>query len=208
MGEVSNLPSRLLTTGALKTSCFKRFCYWIVALSLVALVAGVIFARPLLFVETKIRPAQVIIILGGGSKVRVGRALELLRAGSAPRVLLSGDDEQSSAMARLRKAKVLDTRIILESKSTSTKENAEFTVKILRAQKLTNVIVVTSWYHSRRALACFHRAAPEIHFQSAPPQPKLTPYGIPTARDAGFAAMEYLKMAWYALRWQIFPWDA
>ena len=190
----------------MKTSAFKRFCYWIVALSLVALVVGVIFAKALLLVETRIRPAQVIILLGGGPDNRPARALELLRAGSAPRVLLSGSGEAQAALAKLREARIPDARIILESKSTSTRENAEFTVPILRARKITNAIVVTSWYHSRRALACFHHAAPEIHFQSAPVQPHLTPYGIPTARDAGYAAMEYLKMAWYAVRWRIFPW--
>jgi uncharacterized SAM-binding protein YcdF (DUF218 family) len=191
-----------------KRSLFKRFCYWLVALFLLALIVAVVFARSLLLVENRVRPAQLVILLGGGPDDRPPRALELLRAGLAPRVLLSGDGEQQYALAKLREAKIPNVRIMLETESTSTKENAEFTVRILRAQKITNAIVVTSWPHSRRALACFRDAAPEIDFQSAPAQPSQTNYGIPAPRDAAFALREYLKIVWYAFRWRVFPWDA
>lgn len=189
-------------------SLIKRGICWILALSLVALAAGVLFSKSLLVVETNVKPAQVIIVPGGGGVERPARAVELLRKGSAPRVLLSGAGEDPAMRAKLREERIPDARILLESKSASTKENAEFTAEILRAQKITNAIIVTSWYHSRRALACFQKLAPDIHFQSAPSKPNVTSFNIPTAKDAGYAAMEYLKMVWYAVRWRIFPWDA
>ena len=189
-------------------SPIKRFFYWVIAIFMVALVAGVLFSKSLLLVETNVKPAQIIIVLGGGGEERPTRAIELLRKGSAPRVLLSGAGEDSSLRAKFREEKIPDAWIVFESKSTSTKENAEFSAEILRTQKITNAIIVTSWYHSRRAVACFKKLAPDIHFQSAPTQPSLTPLGIPTAKDAGYATMEYLKLVWYAIRWRIFPSEA
>jgi uncharacterized SAM-binding protein YcdF (DUF218 family) len=189
-------------------SGLKRFRYWLLALFLLAFAAAVLLAKSILLVESSsIRPAQIVVILGSGEEEPAARALELLRKGSAPRLLISGVENQS-LRARLREAKIPDARIVLESKSTSTKEHAEFTAELLRTQKITNAIVVTSWFRSRRALACFHKAAPEIHFQSAPSKPNVTQFGIPTPKDAAYAAAEYLKIIWYAARWQIFPWDA
>ena len=190
-------------------SLLKRFLAWLFALALVALVVAVLGARPFLFIETspKPKPASVLIVLGGESGERTDRALELMRAGAAPKILVSGAGEEAQAKNKLRAAKISEARLILESKSTSTRENALFTVALLREQKITNAILVTSWYHSRRALACFHQAAPEIHFQSAPLPPSVTDYGIPTARDAGFACLEYFKMIYYAARWRIVPWN-
>ena len=185
-----------------------RFCCYLVALLLAALAVALVLARSLLFVESKVEPAQIIILLDGGPDDRPARAVELLHAGSAQRLLLSGNGEGQSAVAKLREAKIPPSRIILESKSTSTRENAEFSMRILREQKITNAIIVTSWHHSRRALACFRKAGPEIHFQSAPAPPPATRFGIPRSREAVLALKEYLKLAWYALRWQIFPWDA
>jgi len=45
--------------------------------------------------------------------------------------------------------------IQIEGKSTTTRENAEFTLKLMRAEKFQSAILVTSWYHSRRSLKTF-----------------------------------------------------
>ena len=103
-------------------SLIKRFCYWVLAIFLVAFAAAVLFANSLLLVETNVKPAQIIIVLGGGGEERPARALELLRKGSAPRLLLSGAGEDPSMRAKLRAEKIPDARIVLESKSTSTTE--------------------------------------------------------------------------------------
>ncbi len=205
--SLSALPGSAHALGA-DMSFIKRCIYWILAIFLVAMVGAVIFARSLLLVETNVRPAQIVIVLGGDGEERTARAVELLRKGSAPRLLLSGAGEDPAMRAKLREQKIPDARVLLESKSTTTKENAERSVEMLRQQKITNAIIVTSWYHSRRALACFHKAAPDLHFQSAPTVPNVTPLGVPAARDAGYATLEYLKLIWYSVRWRIFPWDA
>ena len=58
--------------------------------------------------------------------------------------------------------------IQLEGKSRTTRENAEFTIQLLRGENAHRVILATSWYHSRRALACFEHYAPEMQFFSSP----------------------------------------
>ncbi len=58
--------------------------------------------------------------------------------------------------------------ITKEDRSISTLENAKFSIPILRQMGAHRVIIVTSWYHSRRALACFEHLAPDIQFFSRP----------------------------------------
>jgi uncharacterized SAM-binding protein YcdF (DUF218 family) len=55
-----------------------------------------------------------------------------------------------------------------ENESRTTKENAIDAVRLLRKQGAHRVIIVTSWYHSRRALACFEHYGPELQFFSRP----------------------------------------
>jgi uncharacterized SAM-binding protein YcdF (DUF218 family) len=58
--------------------------------------------------------------------------------------------------------------IMLECGSHTTRENAEFSIPLLRQIGAHRVIIVTSWYHSRRALMCFEHYAPDIKFYSRP----------------------------------------
>jgi len=170
-------------------------------------VAGLVWARQLLVVETtpKPKPAQVAIVLGGDGTERASRAVELLAAGYAPRVLVTGETNSThAAVEKLRSARVPDGRIIIEPKATSTRENAEFTVPLLRQQHITNAILVTSWYHSRRALATFHKVAPDIQIQSFPTKAVIGDYNFPRKEEIGPVLKEFGKIAWYGLRWQIF----
>lgn len=186
----------------------KRCLYGCGALLLFAFALGLVFAKWVLEVKSTPRAAQIIVVLGGGPEDRPQKAMELLQKGFAPRLLLSGDGEENFALARLREMKVPAARLLLETNSSSTYENALRSVEILRAQKITNAIVVTSWYHSRRALACFHKAAPEIKWQSAPAQANLTAYSLPDTAGVRFVSAEYAKLVWYAIKWRVFPWHA
>jgi uncharacterized SAM-binding protein YcdF (DUF218 family) len=58
--------------------------------------------------------------------------------------------------------------IEMEDQSRTTRENAIDAVQLLRKLGAHRVIIVTSWYHSRRALACFEHYGPEIQFYSRP----------------------------------------
>ena len=96
------------------------------------------------------------------------RAAELFEEQAAPRVIISGAGDDGVNRRCLIQLGVPPSAIQMESKSASTRVNAELTIKLLRAEKLDHVILVTSWYHSRRALATFRHCAPELHFYSRP----------------------------------------
>jgi len=185
-----------------------RLLVVLVLLGVIFSIVGILMARQLLYVQTSNpKPGQVLVILGGGPEDRTPRAIALVRGNYAPRVLVTGDGDGSTGAHLeedlLRKAGNTNSRLIVEPKSTSTKENAEFTVPILRTNKMTNVILVTSWYHSRRALASFQKAAPEIHFQSLPTKPVVNDYGWPPLKQIPMVLKEYVKVVGYAAKYRI-----
>jgi uncharacterized SAM-binding protein YcdF (DUF218 family) len=112
--------------------------------------------------------ADVIIVMGGGSHERPLRAAELFKQRAAPRIIITGVGDDQINRRLLLAAGIPASAIQVEGKSTTTRENAEFTLKLLRAENLHNAILVTSWYHSRRSLKTFEHYAPELKFYSRP----------------------------------------
>ncbi len=166
------------------------------------------YPRQTLTIDSGIVNADVIIVLGGGRDERPQRAAELFKQGEAPRVLVSGYGDAQADVVLLEKNGVPADAIIREDQSVSTYENAEFAIPVLRKMGVHRAIIVTSWFHSRRALACFEHCAPDIQFYS---RPSYLAY-VPTAanqRDVDvYARGEYFKIvaywAWYGI-WPVFP---
>src|SRR5471030_2358082 len=129
----------------------------IVGVLLTALVAVAAFFYPEKFLCVDSGPvkADVIVVLGGGfgKHERPQRAAELFKEHDAPRIIVTGFGDDLINRRILVQEGVPAAAIQDEGKSKTTRENAEFTIKLLREQKLQHVIIVTSWYHSRRALA-------------------------------------------------------
>ena len=139
------------------------------AVLFLALVAFAFFLpQKLLCVDSGPVSGDAIIVLGGGLGERPERAAELFKEHDAPRIIVSGFGDCEFNRRILLKAGVPAAAIQIEGDSRTTRENAEFTIRLLRAGNLHRVILVTSWYHSRRALACFEHFAPEIQFYSRP----------------------------------------
>ena len=127
------------------------------------------FSYQILTIDSGDVQADALIVLGGGgSRHRAERAAELFREGKAPKIVVSGVGDSQINAQILVKNGVPATAITLESNSDSTLENAKFSIPLLRGLGAHRVIIVTSWYHSRRALACFEHFAPEITFYSRP----------------------------------------
>jgi uncharacterized SAM-binding protein YcdF (DUF218 family) len=112
--------------------------------------------------------ADCIVVLGGGNWSRIPHAVELYQRGVAPVILVTGHGDTADSVRMLLKAGVPESAILQEGESRSTRENATLSVPILREHGFSNVVVTTSWYHSRRGLACFHKAAPDLSFHSCP----------------------------------------
>jgi len=172
-------------------------------LAAIAMVAGLYWSEPLLTVEHKPGTADVIVVLGGEPTYRPPRALQLYEQRLASGIIVSGDDDGNDARRWLEAKNVPETAIRLEPRSTNTKENAGFTVPLLRDQKAGRVILVTSWFHSRRALACFRKAAPEIECISLPTIVDRPKPHWPNKYEIKMVLREYLKLGWYWVRYGV-----
>jgi uncharacterized SAM-binding protein YcdF (DUF218 family) len=142
------------------------------------------------------------VVLGGGYGERPDRAAELFKAGVAPKIILTGAGDAVDNKRLLVNRGVPAEAIQLEAASKSTKQNAQFTIPLLRAADAHRVILVTSWYHSRRSLNCFRHYAPDIQFYSrqAGPGPNET-----TRQFTRYVISEYIKAAGYWVCYGVRP---
>ena len=174
-------------------------------LLLLLAMAAIIFPQPFLCVDSGPVKADVIVVLGGGSHERPERAAELFKEHAAPRIIISGLGDYEINRRRLMAAGVPANAIELETQSRTTRENAQFTVKLLREQKQKRVILVTSWYHSRRAVACFRHYAPEIRFYSRPSYFASARADWSHNRIGPRVRLEYAKLIGYWVRYGVCP---
>ena len=154
------------------------------------------------------------------------------RSGAAPRIIVSGVGDAEANKRFLVSKGVPASAIQTECESRSTRENALFTVPLLRAlpvgrsggeavgqsggeavgrsgggrnKRKLRVIIVTSWYHSRRALHAFEHYGPDIQFYSRPSY-----HGLPRAEWShnginGYIRSEYVKLAGYWVCYGVGP---
>jgi uncharacterized SAM-binding protein YcdF (DUF218 family) len=183
----------------------KRTALGLLVLLLLLVVAAFFFPQPFLCVDSGPVKADVIVVLGGGSHERPERAAELFKEHAAPRIIISGLGDYEINRRLLIAAGVPANAIELETQSRTTRENAQFTVKLLREQKQRGVILVTSWYHSRRAMVCFRHYAPEIKFYSRPSYFASARADWSHNRIGNRIRLEYLKLLGYWVRYGVSP---
>lgn len=134
---------------------------WILVLALLATFALSYrsWVPPLLTAQDPLEKADAIVVLGGDySGRRLSYAVRLYKEGWAPHLLFSGGILQTwqHTEAEMMREQALTLGVphqamFLEQKSTTTYENALYTLDILQEQKWKSVILVTDWDHSRRA---------------------------------------------------------
>jgi uncharacterized SAM-binding protein YcdF (DUF218 family) len=183
-------------------------------LALLALTAF-LFPQQVLCLDSGPVKADAMVVLGGGWQDRAQQAAKLFKARAAPRILLTGKGDCDLNREDLIRAGVPAAVITLEAKSTTTKENAKFTTPLLRklaaergargAEGPLRVIIVTTWYHSRRALHAFQHYAPDIQFYSCPSY-----FGYPSGQRSRESISrhiraEYFKLVGYWLCYGICP---
>ena len=169
------------------------------------LVVGLYFSKQILCVSNGPANGDVLVVLGGESIHRPHRAVELFQHGVAPRILVSGTGDCLEVRTYLVGKGIPEMQVELECASQNTKQNAEFSVRILREHKVKRAIIVTSWFHSRRALKCFRHFAPEIEFTSSPTSDDLPRSHWPNRYERGWVLNEYLKLGYYWIRYGIAP---
>jgi uncharacterized SAM-binding protein YcdF (DUF218 family)/glycosyltransferase involved in cell wall biosynthesis len=139
-------------------------------------------AEPLLLSERP-RPADAIVVFaggagesgqaGGGYQERVKQAVDLYRAGYAPRMVFSSGFafafQEGEVMKGLAVANgVPEEAILLETRSRNTYENATRTGDMLRQRGWRNVLLVSSPYHMRRAILTWRRSVSDINVVATP----------------------------------------
>ena len=176
---------------------------WLAGVAGTVLVLAVILITcdfELLCVTSRLKPSDAIVVLGGEPVIRAEHAARLATNGMAPLIIVSGNGDCESNRRVIIRHGVPTNRIELECVSRTTQENALLTVKLLRERKCQRVILVTSWFHSRRALSSFRKYAPDIEFISAPVE-RTKPWRY----ERGYVMSEYLKTIGYAFRFGIWP---
>jgi uncharacterized SAM-binding protein YcdF (DUF218 family) len=168
-------------------------------------VAAWMFPRQVLTVDSGPVKADALVVLGGGSYERALRAAELFSEQAAPVIFISGVGDCDGNKKLLVQKGVPERAITLEDRSHTTLENAKFTVPLLRARGAERVIIVTTWYLSRRAVACFRHFAPDIEFYSRPSYFGYTGADWKYQGIKGYAHSEYAKLAGYLVRYGVSP---
>jgi uncharacterized SAM-binding protein YcdF (DUF218 family) len=120
--------------------------------------------RSLLVIESPIPQADAILVLGGESQARPVAAAKLYREGVASKVFIIGRGDHETNRRALLSGGVPEDRITTEKESKSTLENADFAKPLLEAAGVRRVLLVTSSFHARRALATFQQRNPGIEF--------------------------------------------
>ena len=173
---------------------------------------------------------------------RIHQGIALYHQGLAPELWHTGDtikpgsrmkDPESMHFARFAARLAVERGVPAQSihllATTSTWEDGQQVIALARAREIKSILVVTDWYHSRRALRVLARQAstgrragsqpgtlegsdaePAIYYAPSADQDALgIAYGPENwwRHRAGWAAVlgELLKMCYYTLRYGVAP---
>ena len=167
---------------------------------LAAYVGAVAVSDPLLAVRSQPARSDVIVVLGGDGPARAAHAAWLYRERYAPKILVTGDGDCASIFGDMVRDGVDPAAVTIECRSGNTEENALFSSPIVAAMKVRRGIIVTSWVHSRRAMATFAGVIPSVEWLSLPTEPPASLWRIVFSRQGVQIAKEYPKVLGYALR--------
>ncbi|MGB8769568.1 MAG: YdcF family protein [Candidatus Korobacteraceae bacterium] len=150
---------------------FKR----LVVLTIAVVIAVLLLSRAASFlVLDDPQPADVILVLAGGNDARYAHAVELQKEGFAERIILDADASQNRfgksdadlAVDFLRENGAIDSEVCPIHED-STFGEAVDVKRCLQRQKVNSVLIVTSDFHTRRALSIFRKRLPQYEWSVA-----------------------------------------
>ena len=178
----------------------------------------------LLITEAPLANADAILVLGGSAnyKERAREAARLLVEGRSPRLLITNDNLRgpwSSAEQRnlyfyersleeIRNAGVPRNSVdVLMKPVAGTREEAELVRQYAEEHRLHSVLIVTSAYHSRRALWVFSRVFRDtgiriglISVKPGDESPRPATWWL-SIRGWRLVPTEYVKMIYYVVKY-------
>ena len=103
--------------------------------------------------------------VGNPLESRANKALELYESGIASKILLTGGDGESEALRKFFVSKGVENDfLLLETSSTTTNENAQFSANLIGHQGL-RLAIVTDSYHVFRSELLFQKHFPDCFIQ-------------------------------------------
>jgi uncharacterized SAM-binding protein YcdF (DUF218 family) len=181
-----------------------RLLLTLVFLALTLITAAFLFPQQALTVDSGETKGDELVVLGGGDG-RAERAAELYHQGVAPGILCTGYGDCASNVLVLERSGVSSTVITAEPNALTTLQNAQLSIPMLRKMGAHRIILVTSWYHSRRALAVFRHVAPDLQFTSRPSYLGYEPKKLNREGFSEHVNIEYLKMLDYWVSYGVDP---
>jgi hypothetical protein len=154
-------------------------------------------------------PADVIVVLTGDrNDRRFFRGLELLRNGYAPRMLV---DANSDMIFFGRTPAVLEDQLIRSLslnidqvqvcpiQGDSTDEETRYVAQCLQTNQISSVLLVTSDFHTRRAISIFKRRLPKYRWSIAASRDDsvFNQHWWQRREWAKTAFMEWAKLIWW-----------
>ncbi len=180
---------------------------WITALVALGLVLGFALNAGRFLVVDDPQPADLIVVLAGETNYRPARALELLDHGYAPRILLNVPSNSTvykftqiqlaqKYVEELPQGKVIK---LCPIEGLSTRDESHDVEKCLSNETGSRVLIVTSDYHTRRALSIFRHEVRGKSFSIAA-VPDRTQFGIRWWQHRQWAKTcldEWLRLLWW-----------
>lgn len=111
----------------------------------------------------KNQKTDAIVVLTGGRN-RISEAVELLNAGLADKLFISGVEKNTSlqAICKSQDIPLPQKKVLLEKKSTNTIENAIETQSWIKKNNISSIRLVTSNYHLPRSVQEFQYQNPSL----------------------------------------------
>jgi uncharacterized SAM-binding protein YcdF (DUF218 family) len=138
--------------------------------------------------------------LGLNSYWRTLYAVHAWRRGHFRAILLSGAGTRETIKPLLIAYGVPESAIMIEDRSTNTRESALFAGPVLQNSRNERLVLLTSDYHSFRAARCFARANITVHSRPCPDVLKAANSRVQRWQCAWTLAVELAKIGYYWAR--------
>lgn len=202
----------------------RRQLLWSSGLTLILLVYVLVFYSPLVWlmgdqlaVRHSPRAADAIVVFSGDGESsyinqsyqrRTLDAINYYKSGYAPLIILSSGRDQTFSEVEVIKSLLINRGVpvsaiqILEKYPRSTFQNVAFVKESLDKQGVKSILLITSPYHSRRALWVWRKAMPDIEVVSPEvvDTPKASPQWRSNIDQIKVICYEYLAIAYYRYR--------
>jgi uncharacterized SAM-binding protein YcdF (DUF218 family) len=126
-------------------------------------ILGMVWPR-LLMVNVPLEKADCLILLGGEQDARPVVTARLYASGVAPLIFITGSGDNSANKRALLDRGIPSSAIKVEPLARSTLMNARLLRPMLEAEGIRSALIITSPFHTRRALAVFRHEIPSVRF--------------------------------------------